>query len=1222
MVSPRTEVVNRTVDMPSREPVQQLDTLPDDSLATSLRNRALDMLARGDHDEIGEAIESLREVVARRVAPHLQRAESLDDLANALETRFEQQGKPDDIEGVIAMRREALALRPAPHLDRGVSLSKLGAALRTRFIKCGGPRNIDEAIAVHREALALRNAPHSERFESLRLLGDALRSRGEQDNIDEAIALHTEAVALCPVSHPSRALCVSAHGLVILERAEETEDPDDIKQAITLLREALALRPALHADRATTLSNLARAIRLRFERRGDLEDINEAIALHRDALSFRSAPHQNRGVSLTNLAVALETRFRMLGDPTDLDEAMEMYREAVSIHAGRYPSRSVALSNLGGTLLTRFSVRGDPDDINESIAVHREALKLLSPSHPYYRGSLSDLATALWTRIEVQDDPGDMDEAIVLYRRGLALCPAPHPDRSMLLNNLASALHTRSEERGDPRDLNEAIVFHREALELRLDGDHYRGQSLNNLANALWTRFEDQGNADDIDETVRLHGEALSLLPAGRPGRDVSLTNLANAISLQVAERQRGDIDEAISLHREARVLRASPHPRYSDSLNDLATALVARFEKRRNQSDVDEAVNLFKQSLALCTPPNPKRDISLHGLSRALLARVDAGLLGSVDEAFVLRRQAATYESSTPLRKFSSAVVWAQLAQEHNHRTCLEAYQLAVDLLPQIAALNLDLKSRQQRLTRGAITSLAVNSATAALALNQRDLAVEFFEASRSVFWSQALQLRPSLDHLVGGYPELLNKLRGISCQLEESAIRDNGREIDSGRESQRERISFEAEGVRCRELDEERTKTLDAVRKLPGFEYFLKPRKLDALRQAAVSGPVVVLLATNSSSSALIIQPEDVRHIELPSWTPRKFELCAELPRVLSGGNDNSIAAHFEVRSSPQTSADVMELGARLYGARKGRVKVDPDAILCRLLAELWYSIVKPVVEALDLNKSEHPPRLWWCPTGLFTFLPIHAAGVYKEKSTDCLSDYAISSYTPTLTALLDPPTVMHTTSSFKVTVAIEPNAPDSSSLLGTVYELDHIAKHVPMQWLNRLRSPKRSKVMEHLLNSSIMHFACHGVQDARDPLDSGLMLADGRLKISEIMRRQGGDGNERMRKGMSLAFLSACETARGDETIPDEAMHLAASLLFAGFRGIVGTMWTMNDLDGPKVADAFYEHLFTHTSPGSVVPDLTKAAEALHVAVLKLRGKSGVGFLRWVPFVHYGL
>jgi len=41
-------------------------------------------------------------------------------------------------------------------------------------------------------------------------------------------------------------------------------------------------------------------------------------------------------------------------------------------------------------------------------------------------------------------------------------------------------------------------------------------------------------------------------------------------------------------------------------------------------------------------------------------------------------------------------------------------------------------------------------------------------------------------------------------------------------------------------------------------------------------------------------------------------------------------------------------------------------------------------------------------------------------------------------------------------------------------------------------------------------------------------------------------------------SLAFLSACQTAMGDENLPDKAFHLAAALLFAGFRGTVATMW----------------------------------------------------------------
>ncbi|KAJ7249064.1 hypothetical protein C8J57DRAFT_1357558, partial [Mycena rebaudengoi] len=109
------------------------------------------------------------------------------------------------------------------------------------------------------------------------------------------------------------------------------------------------------------------------------------------------------------------------------------------------------------------------------------------------------------------------------------------------------------------------------------------------------------------------------------------------------------------------------------------------------------------------------------------------------------------------------------------------------------------------------------------------------------------------------------------------------------------------------------------------------------------------------------------------------------------------------------------------------------------------------------------------------------------------------------------------------------------------------------------------------------------------------------------------------------IKLALLSACETAKGDAKTPDEAMHLATSLFFAGFGGVIATMWTMNDNDGPKIADTFYEYLFQDCSPDSVsprVPDLSKAAKALHLAVKALYREPGMTFARWVPFVHHGL
>jgi hypothetical protein len=58
----------------------------------------------------------------------------------------------------------------------------------------------------------------------------------------------------------------------------------------------------------------------------------------------------------------------------------------------------------------------------------------------------------------------------------------------------------------------------------------------------------------------------------------------------------------------------------------------------------------------------------------------------------------------------------------------------------------------------------------------------------------------------------------------------------------------------------------------------------------------------------------------------------------------------------------------------------------------------------------------------------------------------------------------------------------------------------------------------------------------------------------------------------------------------------------------------------MDGPKVADAFYEHLFKATSNGRL--DTTEAARALHLATKKLRNEEGCSFRRWVPFVHFGL
>jgi CHAT domain-containing protein len=191
-----------------------------------------------------------------------------------------------------------------------------------------------------------------------------------------------------------------------------------------------------------------------------------------------------------------------------------------------------------------------------------------------------------------------------------------------------------------------------------------------------------------------------------------------------------------------------------------------------------------------------------------------------------------------------------------------------------------------------------------------------------------------------------------------------------------------------------------------------------------------------------------------------------------------------------------------------------------------------------------------LQWCPTGLFTFLPIHAAGYYDiESSNECASDYFISSYTPTIGALLVPDPPAPLTRKFKMTVVIQP-----TELPATITELTNIKRHVSEDALFTFGFPdmpaKIEQVASSLSNASIVHFACHGTQDQFKPLNSGLKLDDGLLQVSRIMKETISNG--------SLAFLCACETGKGDENLPDEAISLGASLLFSGFRRVIATMW----------------------------------------------------------------
>ena len=140
-------------------------------------------------------------------------------------------------------------------------------------------------------------------------------------------------------------------------------------------------------------------------------------------------------------------------------------------------------------------------------------------------------------------------------------------------------------------------------------------------------------------------------------------------------------------------------------------------------------------------------------------------------------------------------------------------------------------------------------------------------------------------------------------------------------------------------------------------------------------------------------------------------------------------------------------------------------------------------------------------------------------------CVSDYVVSSYAPRLSTLLpsdDPSSfILNSPNILAIGQAKVKGVPP---LPGAIKELEHI-RRICGQTATLLEDDQASiqGVEQALRSAELVHIASHGEQLEIDRVfDSGLILHDGRLQISEIIRQQIPFGR--------LAFLSACETAKG--------------------------------------------------------------------------------------------
>ena len=1085
----------------------------------------------------------------------------------------------DDLEEAITHFHHSLTLRPPGHSDRPNSLCNLATAILTRFQQLGQMEDLEEAINFHQQALALYPLNHPNRSSSLNNLANAISTRfeqlGQMEDLEVAIKYHRQALVLRPPGHPDRSSSLNNLATAVSTRFKQLGQMEDLEEAIKCHRQALVLHPPGHPNHSLSLNNLGEAVSTRFEQLGQMEDLEEAIMYHRQALVLHPPGHPNCGMSLSNLANAVSTRFQQLGQMEDLEEAIKYHRQALVLRPPGHPDRSRSLNNLANAVSTRFKQLGQMEDLEEAIEYHRQALVLRPPGHPDRSMSLNNLANAVSTRFYQLGHIEDLQEAIKYHRQALVSRPPGHPDRSMSLSNLANAVSTRFKQLGHMEDLEEAIMYHRQGLVLRPSGHPDRGISLDSLANAVSTRFKQLGQMEDLEEAIEYHRQALVLHPPGHSDHSASLNNLALDISARFEQLgQMEDLEEAIKYHRQALLFSPPGHPYRSLSLNNLAIDISTRFHRLGHIEDLQEAIKL--QSGAEQALPSDHPD---HAEIRSRLASnilemyrhstPSEHTLQMASDAFALF-ESATHHSASPAHgRFLSALSWAQEARRCGHSSLLYAYSTALTCLDRCVTLTPTIHSWQKFLAR-VPQSLASDAASSAIEAGDLALAVELLEQGRGILWSKIRAYRHPRVQLRNMDPNLADEFDRVSRDLERHAIA-------SQIESPLPPGFFDRQTERHRILSSNWDEVLQRIRQIDGFTHFLQAIPFASLQLAATEGPVIVVNISEYRSDAIILRQSDSPVLVcLPRATPEALlRLSKDLSSALALDN-NSWKPIFPI------------------------------------LRTLWDLVVAPVVDQLAILGVTKMSRIWWCPTSQLCGLPLHATGPYKSGQKS-LPDIYISSYTPTLSSLIRArANVVHRPPVPKLLVMGQPDDNNKSSRLPHVRE-EVCRIHSLGESIDVLLGEQAScnTLLPRLQQYPWVHFACHGYLVAKEPFLSYFQLHNNeRLTLGDLIMARLSDAE--------LAFSSACHSAAIDmDSTPDETINLATALQLCGFRSVVGTLWAMTDINGPDVAEDFYQYMFHEAGAAG---NFRGSAAALNHATRMMR-KRKVTIDRWINFVHIG-
>ena len=993
----------------------------------------------------------------------------------------------------------------------------------------------------------------------------------QRSDLNKAITHFTEAILLSPT--PSQKLVTALFHLadLLLSRYTEYDQPDGLKSSIKYFR---FLRINFHSPAAFDDPEIS-------------EDISSKLFC---ALAY------NLMLTPGKMAQDLEEMVTLI--PEFITAAILTSSSSFAINAF-----SAAVYILAAEISEMYRQEDTQRDFNRAIQVLREAA-VLNPDLEISNA----LATCLIVRFEATHLMNDCEEAMTNLDKIVAAC-SPGKNLTELETNglrlIALLLTSRVNVSPTPENLEDAIHRLRAIVTYSLtENDH---KKLTLLLGALThKRFKYFGvtgssggvppdpNSDILARSYLLQqrGEAET-----RSQMQENLDRLSGFFTATV-NCEITDVEAAVEGGR-----KLIPSQQYSDQWShssELATVfaniLLCAYRRTERLDYLNEAITTNQGLHRISVAPKFCHFLVGCKLRYCLNERLELlGLPQDFEELIQLSSELANDISGEVFTRFEISCYWARLARLfYVHPSVSIAYETAMSLLQETLVFCPTLQTQHHRLAAALKEGDSFTSDYASYQIEKGQVkqAVETLEQGRALLWSEMRGLRTSTDQLRAADPALADKLSDINQRLESVMMSvaqsddDNGigrTETGTGR---RER-SIGHLVLTQRRLLGERNSLISHIQSLPGLEDFLNPLSFDVLNSAAACGPVIII---------------DLARPRFPSYI--LLLLKDSPPSIISSP------------SSFRDRAERLEDELLRVRKEKGPGSKEYDRTLAYVLTELYDLVGMSVVKELRRLEVPEKSRVWWCPTGAFCSLPLHAMGpIPSDDGKDLyFSDMYIPSYTPTLAALIE---ARKRGSSSGASDNSKPSillVAQPDTLPGAQGEIEVIesTNTAVRTLISAMGTPET--VIEGLRDHRFAHFVCHGKLKPGKPFDSLLELHKDNLTLLEIVRSQ--------LPAAELAFLSACHTAElTEDSISDEGLHLAAAMQYCGFRSVVGTMWAMADTDGEDLSKHFYKAIFSDKSDQNGVPYHERSARALQIAVKKLRKKKKITLERWVNFVHYG-